>query len=249
MEITKSLRHAFAFLILIALAATSTAALSEQITPNEKPDPLEPEVLHGNTQVMINDRAQMVVALDRMRSSYFPPDGYVEFVAVFAPIDPQDLNPLQDISGQLVTKTTIEKNQNSLRITFPGHGSYEFAIPTEKVSINDKNRKEGDPIYGLALSRFDRRAKQMDFEETMEEYSAFSAIKLSSSRAGDKKPGEVSGKSIDCTSGGPGARSCSVSCPFDLGGCSVTCPLELGYYACCSCYTGCGCKKDDTHIE
>lgn len=230
---------------VLAACLTSTAAGGPP-QPAVAPGLLEEEVLHGTSELAVNDRDQLVLVLDRMRSSQIPPDGIAELAIVFAPVAASNLESIENLVGRKFSRTTLDFDANGIRVTLPPNGSYELVVPQQSSDMEDWGESKPNAIMGLGFSRIDLQSKQISIDEALEEYVDFSAVLTTPGTSKANSNSSSLNKSIDCTTGGPGARSCSVSCPWDLGGCSVTCALELGYYACCSCYTGCGCKKSNT---
>lgn len=220
------MRLSMVLLLLFPLMTSAEADSSEGL----------PAVLHGTLEANVEENLQLTMVLDLLSSEYSRPDGIADYVFQFLPLEGEELPSEFWKKRSSHERVTVEKQADGVTVVLGKGQRYRLLVPEnlEAVSLFQE-QSNASVITGYGLSWSNVRGLNQSNEQVLEERSAGSLLDCG------QDTGVSASQSLDCTTGGPGAISCSVSCPLGMG-CSVRCLAELGYYACCSCYTGCGCK-------
>lgn len=187
-RIGQSMPICLAFLagMLWAIGHSSVAAQSD-----DAPGPLEADVLHGTMQVAAKANGELVIALDRKVSSYQPEDGVADFAAMFAPLDADDIRDWARQASGPVSRTTIERRENRLRISSPELGVLILAVARDKAGPSADSPGKAKRVFGLGLNQMDVRSRGKGLSEIVKELRDRSVISRGRSELGrNETPGE-----------------------------------------------------------
>lgn len=134
-------------------------------------------VLHGTVQARVNDQGDLVIALDRKRSSHDPEDGTADVVFLAAPIGDSRLEAVARALAEPVADATLELPEGRLRLVTPA--GRHFTLVTGRgetgVSGEREDTSKATPVLGIARYVVDKRGLTMP--GALDAFERFSVVR------------------------------------------------------------------------
>lgn len=146
-------------------------------------DLLDADVLHGTVQARVNDQGEVVIALDRKRSSHDPADGRADAVFLAAPLGDSRLEDVARAFAEPVADATLELPEGRLRLVTPAGSSFTLVtgrgdpgVPGER-----EDTPQATPVLGIARYVVDKR--DLTMPEALDAFEGFSVVRGSPGRS------------------------------------------------------------------
>lgn len=144
------------------------------------PDLLHADVLHGTVQARVNDQGDLVIALDRKRSSHDPEDGRADVVFLAAPFGDSRLEAVARALAEPVADATLEMPEGRLRLVLPAGRSFTLVAGRDEPGTSGTREHTSPAIPVLGIARYVVDKRRITMPEALDAFERFSVVRGSS---------------------------------------------------------------------
>lgn len=138
---------------------------------------LHADVLHGTVQARVNDRGDLVIALDRKRSSHDPEDGRADVVFLAAPFGGSRLQAAARALAEPVADATLELPGGRLRLVMPAGRSFTLVAGRDKAGASRVREHTSPAIPVLGIARYVVDKRGISLSEALDAFQRFSVVR------------------------------------------------------------------------
>lgn len=145
---------------------------------------LHADVLHGTVQARVNDHGDLVIVLDRKRSSHDPEDGRADVVFLAAPLGSSRLKAVARALAEPVTDATLELPEGRLRLVMPAGRSFTLVSGPDEPGASGERAGTSPAIPVLGIARYVVDRRRITMPEALDAFERFSVVRGSPGQPG-----------------------------------------------------------------